>query len=76
MDDRKSQVPVALDAQRIVNARALLAPKEVARLIGVSPRTIARGIRSGEIPSVRLRRCRRIPASFVRGLGAPKDQDD
>lgn len=46
-----------------------LSPEQVAEALGLSRRTIYRMLSSGEIPSVKIRRSRRIRASVLDALG-------
>lgn len=41
---------------------------EAARMLRVSPSTIWRAIKAGEIPSSKLRGCRRIPVSALQKI--------
>jgi len=45
----------------------LLKPREVAQLLSVSGRTLATMLASGELPSVTVRRCRRIRRADLAG---------
>ena len=54
-------------ASAIPDGLQLLRVPEVARLLAVSPRTVASLMASGELPSVTVRRCRRIRRADLAG---------
>jgi excisionase family DNA binding protein len=43
----------------------MLTPRQVQRILQLSPSTVYRMMTSGEIPSIRIGRSRRVPASAV-----------
>ena len=51
-------------------------PREVARLLKVSERTVGRWVRTGELKGLRFGRQLRIPATALAGLGQPATTDD
>lgn len=54
---------------------ATVSRTEVARLFGVDPRTVTQGIRSGEIPSIRIGRRVVIPREPLLAMLVPKAAD-
>ena len=50
------------------NLRLLLTPKEAATALGLGRSKIYELIRAGDLPSVQIGRCRRIPVDRYRGL--------
>ena len=48
--------------------RAFLTQRELASVLGISLKTVSRGIASGEIPATRLRGRVLVPVSFVKRL--------
>lgn len=46
-------------------------PREVARMLKVSERTVRRWVRTGELPALRFGRQLRIPPAAVENLGQP-----
>ncbi len=56
-------------AQEHTTSERLLPADQVANAFSVSLATVRRLIRSGRLPSVRIGRCRRIPASALDRIG-------
>lgn len=54
--------------------KLLLTPIEVARTLGIGRSKVYELLQTGQLPSVRIGACRRIPTaavhSFLRGLGS------
>jgi len=46
-------------------------PREIARMLKVSERTVRRWVRAGELPALRFGRQLRIPPAAVENLGQP-----
>lgn len=51
-------------------------PREVARILKVSERTVRRWVRRGELKGLRFGRQLRIPVGALAGLGQPATTDD
>jgi predicted DNA-binding transcriptional regulator AlpA len=66
METQNEPVRRIIDPEQLLRTRAALSPKEFQAITGLSRRTIVRRMNTGEIPSFKLRRLRRIPVAFAR----------
>lgn len=57
----RKQVERLLEQTRSEDPDRLLTVEEAAEILNISERTVATLIADGQIPSVKIRRCRRIP---------------
>jgi len=78
-DDREDKFPPELDDIRVAvreelqaarrqeaAPEPLLTKEDAAEVLGVSPRTLDTLLASGEIASIKVKRCRRIPPAALR----------
>ena len=68
LDDIRVAVREELQAARRKDAapEPLLTKEDAAEVLGVSPRTVDTLLANGEIGSVKVKRCRRIPPAALR----------
>lgn len=62
--------PAPLPAALAGDDRVAVSPREAARLLDVSPRTVDELIRDGTLPSFPVRSCRRVRLADLRDLAA------
>ena len=57
-----------VDDDLMLGGRALLRVPDAARILDVTPQHLYKQIKAGNVPSVRIGRSLRVPASYIRGL--------
>lgn len=69
----------AEDAMRRVSTEPTVSVDEAARLLGIGRSTVYAAVKSGEVPSIRVRTRVRIPSNWMRrelGLDSDRESGD